>query len=264
VKLAILSDVHLEFDGCLLWREDFASADVVVLAGDIGPGLRGVEWADNALHGVAGCKEIVYVPGNHEYYGHDFTALRSDLINFDPDHAGHVNVLDRGEWRIRTKSGEYVRFLGATLWTDYELENEPYDVDASMEMARGMMRDHAVIRNGDRLFTPADAKRQHEESVKWLEKLLSEPFEGKTVVVSHHLPLPDSISARYAVNALNPAFASDLSGIFSRHSGQIDLWVHGHTHTACDYLAGNARVICNPRGYPGETPGQYRPKIVEI
>jgi hypothetical protein len=55
---------------------------------------------------------------------------------------------------------------------------------------------------------------------------------------------------------LAPAFCSDLSELVEG-SGAA-LWVHGHTHASCDYVAGQTRVVCNPKGYgPVKTGGEY-------
>lgn len=75
--------------------------------------------------------------------------------------------------------------------------------------------------------------------------MLHEPFDGRTVVVTHHAPHPDSVHPRFAGNLLNPAFASDLSALM----GPADLWIHGHVHDSFDYQVNGTRVIANPRGY---------------
>ncbi len=79
---------------------------------------------------------------------------------------------------------------------------------------------------------------------------LEQAFAGPTVVITHHLPALKSIAPRYANDPLNPAFASRLEGVIVRY--QPTLWIHGHTHDRCDYELFRTRVVCNPRGYPGE------------
>ena len=90
----------------------------------------------------------------------------------------------------------------------------------------------------------------HEASRAWLTSELEVAFDGPTVVVTHHLPASSAIAKRYADDPLNPAFASRLEGLIEAH--QPTLWVHGHTHEPFDYELFGTRVVCNPRGYPGE------------
>jgi Icc-related predicted phosphoesterase len=82
--------------------------------------------------------------------------------------------------------------------------------------------------------------------VKWLERKLTEAFDGPTVVVSHHLPHRQSIHPKYQGNPLNPCFASDLARLVR---APVALWIHGHTHESMDYVVNGTRVVCNPRGY---------------
>lgn len=144
-----------------------------------------------------------------------------------------------------------VRFLGATLWTDYALYGDP---DRSALVAEQLMNDHLMILAGpDRgQLRAATCRDWHLASRRWLEKKLAEPHLP-TVVVTHHVPHPRSISPRYAGDPLNPAFCSDLSELVER--GGAALWVHGHTHVGFDYVAGGARVVCNPKGYGPRVPG---------
>ncbi len=106
------------------------------------------------------------------------------------------------------------------------------------------LNDHRLIdiRPGVR-FQPADALEFHQASRAWLARELSTkpPEIRKTVVVTHHLPHPRSIDPRYDGDALNPAFASRMTDLVE--IGGADLWIHGHTHSSCDYLAGGCRVV---------------------
>ena len=111
-------------------------------------------------------------------------------------------------------------------------------------------------------FTPEDSVRLHEASKAWLVAELARAFDGPTVVVTHHLPASPSISRRYVNDPLNPAFASGLEDIIERY--RPDLWIHGHTHVPCDYEIFGTRVICNPRGYPGEPTGFSPALVVEV
>ena len=143
-----------------------------------------------------------------------------------------------------------VRFLGSTLWTDFRLYGEG-EAWSYRRTARALIEDFASIRNGERLFTPEDSVELHEASKAWLVSELQKRFDGRTVVVTHHLPAAPSIASCYRNDPMNPAFASRLEGIIEKY--QPKLWVHGHTHVSCDYEIFDTRVVCNPRGYPSES-----------
>lgn len=244
MKLQVLSDLHTEF-------ADFSppetGADVVVLAGDVGVGFAGIEWAARRYRDVP----VIYVPGNHEYYDHDI-GITEELKSAAP--AG-IHVLDENAIEI-----DGVRFLGTTLWTDFRLCGEG-EAWFARQRAKRLIHDFTSIRNGDRRFTPEDSVRLHESGRAWLVDELRKGFDGPTVVVTHHLPATPSIANRYRNDPLNPAFASRLEDVIETY--RPELWIHGHTHVACDYEIHGTRVVCNPRGYPGESSDRgFRPALV--
>jgi len=236
MKLHILSDLHTEF-------ADFSppetDADVVILAGDIGVGLGGIEWAARQFSETP----VIYVPGNHEFYNYDI-GLSNEL---KAAAAANIYVLNNDKLEL-----DGVRFLASTLWTDFKLYGEGDDWFAR-QRAKRVIEDFTSIRNGARRFTPEDSVEIHEASKAWLVAELDRNFEGPTVVVTHHLPASKSVAKRYANDPLNPAFASRLEGVIEKR--RPELWIHGHTHMPCDYERFDSRVDCSPRGYPGETGG---------
>lgn len=237
MRIRILSDLHLDTGPIKLPEVD---ADVVVLAGDIDENAQGVQWARRTFQ-----QPVVYVPGNHEYYSGE---LRHTLRKMKEAAEGsNVHVLDAEEWEHRG-----VRFLGATLWTDYRLTgNQPL---AEWDASQGL-KDFKNIRSAAHSkVQPQDFLAEHAKARTFLLDKLQTPFEGKTVVVTHHAPSSLSIARRYwdqsasSGSHLNAAYASHLDGLLSLHNG---LWVHGHTHDSWDYWIGETRVVCNPRGYVG-------------
>lgn len=140
-----------------------------------------------------------------------------------------------------------VRFLGATLWTDYKLRADRTQAQQMEDAERGLS-DHRLIQKGFQYFTARDALVLHTESRAWLSTELQKPWAGKTVVVTHHGPHPLSVHQRYATNPLNGDFVSDLSEILLSNSAP-DLWLHGHVHDGFDYMVGRTRVVANPAGY---------------
>ena len=137
-----------------------------------------------------------------------------------------------------------VRFLGTTLWTDYRLELNRSQWQL-MENAELRMRDHFTIKCSSGTFTAQKALAAHELSRAWLANELAKPYDGKTVVISHHGPHPLSVHPRYIGEALNAAFVSNLSELLPK----ADLWIHGHVHDSFDYRVHGCRVIANPAGY---------------
>jgi hypothetical protein len=143
-----------------------------------------------------------------------------------------------------------VRFLGATLWTDFCLHGNGTQATIAMYDAGQYMNDYKRIRlakKGYRKLRPADTQGWHFRQRSWLQERLAEPFDGKTVVVSHMAPSGHSIEEQYKGDTLSPAYASNLDHLVE----QVDLWVHGHVHSSLDYRIGAGRVVCNPLGYPG-------------
>jgi len=244
MRIRVLSDLHLEDSP---WEAPPVDADVVVLAGDIANGAAGVEWAKRSFD-----VPVLYVAGNHEPFDAEFhdtaAAIRAAAAG------SNVTVLDRGEALIGG-----VRFLGATLWSDFELDGPVARDRALVELPR-VAPDFRVVRFAERLFTTDDWLALHRADLAWLESRLAAPFAGATVVVTHFLPHPRSIVPKFTGHPFNPGFASDLS----RLMGRAVLWIHGHTHTALDYWAEGTHVICNPRGYPHERTGFTPDLVVEI
>ena len=246
MKLYILSDIHLEFSTFEPFTTD---ADVVVLAGDIGKKSNGIIWAREKFPD----KEIIYVPGNHEFYG----AQREDTLASMRISAEEckVHLLDNDEVVING-----VRFLGSTLWTDFLLFGESKKNEVMMD-GQNCLNDFRLIREGETLFTPGQSIKLHEQSLAWLTKKLDTPFDGKTVVVTHHLPAALSVVERFMDSLLSACFASNLDHLF----GKMNIWIHGHTHDNLDYVANGTHVVCNPRGYVtyrGSENFHFNPKLV--
>ena len=223
------------------------------MAGDIHEGTQGLEWAAS----VAAGRPVIYVPGNHEFYGADLQGRAAEMRQVA--HELGIHFLDNDTLVL---SG--VRFLGSTLWTDFALNGAGEMLDYALDAARCQMYDFEKIGFGDQvMFQPEQSISLHRAATAWLERSLAKPFDGVTVVVTHHCPHPGSVPRRYKGSLLSPAFASDLSGLIEAH--QPHLWVHGHIHDACDYSVGATRIVCNPRGYSTEKGlGFSARKIVEV
>lgn len=230
MKLSVLSDLHLEFSDM---EHPEVDADVCIVAGDLHTGLNGVKWLKK-------CKNPIYVLGNHEFYGHRIATLRKEY-----NKVKKIKYLENDYIEI-----EDIKIFGCTLWTDFKLFGDSF---FAIKNAKRFMNDYQFIK---------DIKSQHfhRESVDRLKKFLKLP--GKKVIVTHHAPSIQSIHTKWRMNALTPAFASNLEVIIRDY--QPNLWIHGHTHDSCDYKINNTRIICNPRGYPPYNPYFNPNLIVEI
>ena len=244
MRLLILSDLHHE-----LWRDaapqgDLALSrpDAVILAGDIDTGTRAVGWAASTFAGLP----VLYVHGNHEGYGHYLDKVRQELRSACAT-TDNVHFLDADSHVITDQAGNKVRFLGATLWTDFRLLGDDTR-QAAMREAEAVMNDYKRIRlasMGFRKLRAADTAMFHAQQKAWLARELAQPFDGATVVISHMAPSLLSVDDAYGSEGCSPAYASRLDEL----AAQADLWVHGHLHVTRDYRIGPCRVVANPCGY---------------
>jgi predicted phosphodiesterase len=244
MKIHLLSDLHTEFAP---FQPPATDADVVVLAGDVGVGTRAVgairEWFPD--------RPVVYVAGNHEFYREAIPRL-SEKLAAATEGSG-IHYLEN---RAVVIGG--ARFLGCTLWTDFDVFGERA---RCMAEAQATMNDFRLIRIFPeyRAFRPMDARAIHERSLRWLAAALDEPFAGPTVIVTHHAPSLRSCNPAYRDHPVTAAYVSDLEWMLD---GRAALWVHGHTHLCVDYEIGGTRVVANQRGYPHDGVEGFDPGLV--
>jgi len=100
------------------------------------------------------------------------------------------------------------------------------------------------------LITSREILARHAKSRAVISTELAKPWNGKTIVLTHHAPSPRSLLEQFRGHPSNAAFASDLTSTIRK--GRPNFWVHGHLHQAQDYMEGETRVICNPLGYRHE------------
>ena len=233
LKLNILSDLHLR-QGALSPPDN--DADLVILAGDVARPQEALEWAD-ALR-----KPVLYVPGNHEFYGGSIDGTRALIRRL----CGETNVRLLDDDVVELGG---VRFVGSTLWTDFLLYGGDLR-EKAMQDGQRAIRDFSQIRlhDGDeRRFTPEDSVALFAVHSGFIAKALATPFAGPTIVITHHAPSPWSIHRRFRDSPLNACFISDLERLLD--GKRVRLWIHGHTHDSFDYAINGTRVVCNPRGY---------------
>jgi Icc-related predicted phosphoesterase len=237
--------LHLEFGP---FQPPKVRRDAVVLAGGIHARWKALPWIWEHFKDCP----VLYVLGNHEFYGANLGRLLEEVRGIVQSDRVHILECDEVVF-------DGVRFLGTTNWTDYEVTGNPRQ---AMDSAETYLNDHRKIRVGDdnRRLRAADLLERNRRCSAWLSEALNRPFHGKTVVITHHAPSALSIPRRFRNSDLNGAFASDLEWLMG---GNCDLWIHGHVHDSFDYGVHGTRVVCNPRGYtPHELNEQFQPGLV--
>lgn len=249
MNIQLVSDLHLNFGDLIL-----PGGDLLIMAGDI---FEASDWRKTASiaarydrfcdQELTKYSKILYVFGNHEHYGGDYSKT---TITIGDNLPPHVTVLENSYVEI-----DGIRFWGATLWTDMD-RNNPVAIQA----ARGGLNDFSHIKWKRKVtqptghsywtseFTPQATAQIHRESLKALTKSLQDRIPHW--VITHHCPTHMSIPSYYRDSTINHCYYSDLSNIILDHP-HIKQWVHGHTHEQADYMVGTTRVTCNPRGYYG-------------
>ena len=286
MKIKLVSDLHLEFSDCFINNDE--GADVLILGGDImiaqdlhdhpepantadqlaianGTGLgRRQLTAQRFRDFFKRCSfqfpHVIYIMGNHEFYNGKFYAgidyMREECAKYP-----NVYMLEQD-----MKIIDNVVFVGGTLWTNMN-KRDPL----TMHAIEGMMNDFRIIRNDARNYAPMsalDVAIRHDKTLAYIEHIVHEHRNKKCVVVGHHSPSFQSVNPIYAHETLmNGGYHSDLSEFIMDHP-QIKLWTHGHTHHPFDYVIGETRIVCNPRGYENdgysEDTGWDPTKILEI
>ncbi len=206
----------------------------------------------------------------------------------------NVHVLDKEVFKL----GDYT-FVGSTLWTDMNKEDP-----LTLYHMKDYMNDFRIIQNSHRQvyknvpiyeydengkvkldenyrqvqigmkkkeeparFTPEDAVEENKKCLEYIKFVVSEAKDGeKVIVVGHHTPSHQSCHPRYKDDQImNGGYHNNYEEYIADHP-QIVLWTHGHTHERYDYMIGETRIICNPRGYVGheQISLDFQLKVVEV
>ncbi len=253
MKAWIFSDLHTEFDEPTSPLE-VPVADICICAGDICDGgpARTVRYLGEH---VSRSMPVVFVPGNHEYYRASIVEGLREALDVASEHYPNVHVLSR---RAVTLGG--YRFVGATLWSDFNLYG---NMSWALYSAQNELNDYRKIKLSKepfRRFTSGHASGQNLQDKYFIWHRLEERNAEPTVVVTHHAPSILSLAPEFVGAPLTPSFVSNLEPDIAKY--QPVAWVHGHLHNRSDYTIVNTRVICNPRGYPDEPVPDFDPSLV--
>ena len=254
MKIQLLSDLHLEVHPAFA-PAPAPGADVLVLAGDIGSYQKGSRLTDDdfglrrfsPLHGWP--VPVLFLPGNHEY----------DMLDFDEAHARLRATCERLgmhwiEREVLLLQG--VRFVGTTLWSDFDALGPAADQpgatlgqqlaarEKAFRAANFYLRTTGGTRGGEPLLA-AQVRDLALECRQWLQQALAQPHDGTTVVVTHFAPSLRSADPRYGLTPGTAGFCNAWDDLLAG----ADLWLHGHLHAPSDYRQGRCRVVANPMGY---------------
>jgi predicted phosphodiesterase len=273
MRIQLFSDLHLERDPAFQ-PILHPGTDVVVLAGDIGSYQARSRLPDDdfglarfAPRHTGSAAKVLYVPGNHEFDGleHDDAYARLRRVC---DYLG-IMWLDRESIVV-----DGVRFVGTTLWSDFDavaIQEKAPDKRLqarakAFRAANYYLSKNTTFRNGE----PVLAEEQREMSLacqEWLRAALAEPFDGPTVAVTHYAPSLRSADPRYGVTPGTAGFCNAMDELIP----YADVWMHGHLHCTNDYVVeGDAggrrrscRVVANPLGYANKgEQAAFRPDLV--
>lgn len=238
--IRVISDIHLEFfskitkkivEGILPTMED-DSKTILIMAGDICPFVEQTRMKCFLDEVCKRFKKILYVFGNHEYYGSEYG---NNVINNFLKTYKNLIALDDS---IHEENGNV--FIGTTLWTKFT------KVELMMECAR-RIGDYRAIKYKQGILTPIDTANFHDRHINFLTKALNDTKGKKQIVITHHVPSEQSSHPMYRNSVINEAFFTNLEKFILKH--QPSLWIHGHMHTSSDYMIDKTRIICNPYGY---------------
>ncbi len=248
MKVQIISDLHQEFG---ITQLCFDNADLVILAGDINLGTKGISWIKQAIPD----KPVIYILGNHEYYKGTYPKTLDQVMESARD--SNIIVLENSSVEFNG-----IRFHGATLWTDFALlgDSRTYRI-----ICQDQMNDYKRIRrypSYSKLRT-IDTYKMHQASKAWLINSLTESRSSRNVVITHHAPSIKSLPELYRSDPVSGAYASNLEELMLQL--RPSFWIHGHIHTPVRYAIGKTEIICNPHGYIDEKYNGYdRELIIEL
>lgn len=256
INIALASDLHIELSrGSAPVPELPADADVIVLAGDITNRYHKTKNQFEQTFAAFRAKftqPILFIPGNHEYYGSHYQTLNNELPVICKKY--DITFLQMGYADIKG-----VRFFGCTLWSNFLL-NGKEEMPWVVHSAQGKLADFRAISYGeDGLIRSTDTKKLFNENIEWLSKAIDEcPSNMKKVICTHFGPERGCVSPEFAGDELNAYFVNDLSEFMVEK--EPDLWLFGHTHFNVDYRVGKTRIVSNQKGYQRETT-LFNPKL---
>ncbi len=228
MKIQIVSDLHLEFGGNIINKLKKCKSDILILAGDTHTHKYVIPTIKD-IHKLIK-KPIIFIPGNHEYYGTNKKEM---------DEKFEEELTDDGIFYLNNKTCiiDDITFIGTTGWWDE---------------SNGIVT-YIIMKNLNDFHYIKDI-HQNNKGIYWgkqarlfLETTLKNVKTEKIVCITHHAPTVQSIPKLYRYDNLNAVYANKWEDLIFKYNP--NLWIHGHTHTSFDYQLNNTNIVCNPRGY---------------
>jgi Icc-related predicted phosphoesterase len=310
MKIQLMSDLHLESHDDSVFKKNHLESqddsvsiyepridkdvDVLILAGDISD-CKGARKFILSILNKHKNLIIVYVFGNHEYFNSSLEEVRhfwSEQIKHQEngndnkdsndtkdnndtkngkDYIHNLYILDNGSLILNN-----IRFIGATLWTDYNQTNKQHHQlnilnNPHLMSEREMIIGDDYFKNNEKIYTDKNQICKvsvktilHEciNSINCIQQALSKKDDFVNIIITHHLPSYKSVSDKYYGSSKNVNYASHLDWLIEKY--QPYMWCHGHTHDPCDYYIGKTKILCNPKGYFHEQDNNFNEKLTFI
>lgn len=237
--IRLFSDLHIDGRVYKFTPQAHDPIAVLVLAGDMGGFHRDATFMTAAANQF---KYVLFVAGNHEFYGGDYHVVKKFWHGVDND-IDNFFFMDN-----RVKIIDNVRFIGTTLWTDMDRGNPLVCMDVQRAL-----NDYALIAYENKRLMARDTVAFYNEAMRFLNKELAVPFKGETVVITHHTPSWTLVIDAHLNSRINAGFHSNSDHLMFAY--KIDYWLYGHTHVTLSRKINNTHVISNQRGYYGEDSG---------
>jgi len=240
----LISDIHLEFADHLVEPSITDNETLLVLAGDIHVGIKAVDFI---VELSSRFPMILYILGNHEFYYNNFATLEYAIDNEIQRRLSKINsqcqVIVAGN-EPKQFFIDKVRVFAGTLWTDMN-DNDPM----TKHVVQYGLNDYRVIKNDNKALTVEDTMAVFHNTVSQFVKWIKEPFNGKTLIFTHHAPTLEAVDVRYKDSVeLNGGFASNLEKFIWEY--QPAFWGFGHLHNSVKMKIGKTKVQANAKGYP--------------
>ena len=240
MKLQIASDLHLEFPKNREWLEAnplIPKGDILILAGDIVCG-RSIEKAQPFYQQISqNFPFIISSMGNHEFY-------HGTIDDAYPEFSQKIS-----QNHLKLNNSVYimdeVKFIVTVLWS--------FIPDDKIDIVNKRVNDYKLISksNDEGVKIPIkieDTNNLFDQSVKFIKEELKRPYEGKIVVLTHHLPSMDILPPELVESNIRNAYASDLNDLILSNPN-IQAWICGHSHSSDISKVGNTTIVRNPLGY---------------